>query len=187
MILKRKPSWFGDAAAGGGGGGAGGGGESGGGGGGRLSVPFHAQKCRVVKHVSYYVIEEDDETRDGEEEEEEDKCELEKENRPTTDESAARKIVETRGFPFLRVFRRSPQLGFARKSWLLDCIDRFEIVDAKDFEEEEKEKEEEEDVGTSGRLTLLMAREDPLEALRRRQGTRMSRSKGDGTEYLMAL
>ena len=70
----------------------------------------------------------------------------------------------------LRVFRRQPQLGLATEAWLLDCFNRFEIVDADGFEE----GEEEVDV-------------DVLEVLGRRQAARVSRSKDDGSEYLMVL
>ena len=131
-VLKKKPAWFDDRS---------GIGSDGGATASTVVVPFHAQKCRTAKRVSYFVIEENEAT-----------------------ETEERRV--------LRVFRRRPQLGFATKAWLLDCFDRFEIVDADGFEEGDEEEE------VDG---------DALEVLRRRQAARVSRSKDDGSEYLMAL
>merc|ERR1719383_607345 len=76
--------------------------------GGACTVPFHAQKCQTAKRVSYFVIEEE----------------------KPVEEKDVDKISS------LRVFRRCPQIGYATKSWLLDCFDRYEIIDAEDFADE---------------------------------------------------
>jgi len=149
MILSRKPAWFDDGV----------------GGTGAVSVPFHAQKCKVAKNVVYYVV------NGGDVEGEGGYTEGDKENYDTGAGASDADRV--------RVKRSCPQLGWTTKSWLLDCFDRFEIIDSKDFIEEET-------FSSSNNVRGKIA-EKSLEALRELQSTRISRSRDNGTEYLMAL
>ena len=168
MILSRKPAWFD--------------GERGGCGSGPLSVPFHAQKCVVAKNVAYFVISEGDgrsrRSADGDEDKENLDTDL------TRFKNADRSIPKSVGQE-LKVSKACPNLGRATKSWLLNCFDRFEIIDAENFEEGDVENNEK----TSGKPDRngVQVSEKSLEALRDLQAKRISRSRDDGSEYLMAL
>jgi len=134
---------------------------------GQICVPFHAQKLEFLKNCCYFIVEDDDveenfagrgtavqlaNNGDGSE--------------PDTDAARSRGTAKSYG---PRVNQRSPRVAYCNKNWLLDCFDRFEIIDAQRYHED----------GTGDT--------DMVESLRARQSIRTSRSRDCGTDYLMAL
>ena len=136
----------------------------------------------MAKNVAYFVISEGDGRSCRSADSDEDKENLDTDL--TRFKNADRSIPKSVGQE-LKVSKACPNLGRATKSWLLNCFDRFEIIDAENFEEGDVENNEK----TSGKPDRngVQVSEKSLEALRELQAKRISRSRDDGSEYLMAL